>query len=262
MQRGERHRRNPAWTKANFPATKTALLSSMPAASPSPWTPGRALFVALLVTLLAGLAGCVTPPPTFKTRPEAAAKLATLKRIAIAPPDVEVREISAGGVPEVRDDWTAQVATTLGGALAAASGFAPPVAPAAMSADELKEVQALIRLITVNHLTFLFGPKEFSPTERPLTYALGRIDALADAAGGADALLFVFARDAYSSAGRKALVALGFAMPAPAVASAMLVERDGTVEWFNYHFTENTDLRTTEGARALGGELLKGLQGQ
>ncbi len=209
--------------------------------------------------LLAGiLSGCVTPPVSYKTRPEAAAKIRELRRIVVAPPDVEVREISAGGVSERRDDWSRQVAANLTTALVAATGYTATTAPDAAPKDELAEVRALVRLVSLNHVSFLFAPEQLSSSARPLTYSLGALDALADA-WQADAVLFVFARDAYSSAGRKALVALGFAQPAPAIASALLVERDGTAQWFNYHFAQNTDLRDPPGAAVIAKGLLEGL---
>ncbi len=210
----------------------------------------------LLVAVI--LSGCATAPVSYKARPEAAAKVRELRRIVVAPPDVEVREISAGGVPEKRDDWSQQVANNLTSALVAATGFTAAPAAAAAPKDELDEVRALARLVSVNHVSFLFAPEQLSSAKRPLTYSLGAIDALADA-WEADAVLFVFARDAYSSAGRKALVALGFALPAPAIASAMLVERNGQVQWFNYHFAQNIDLRESAGAATLTTGLLEGL---
>ena len=217
----------------------------------------------LLLALGAGLvavafSGCATRAVSYKTRPELPAKLQQWRTIVVAPPDVEVREISAGGVAEKRDDWSQQVAANLRDAVAAATGFPAVRFTSSTPQEEIADVRALMRLITLNHVSYLFAQEQLSSSNRPLTYSLGRISPIVGP-WNPDAVLFLFARDAYSSAGRKTLVALGFANPAPAVASAMLVARDGTVHWFNYHFAPNTDLREPAGAAALAQALLEGL---
>jgi hypothetical protein len=214
------------------------------------------LFLGALLSLPV-FSGCVAPP-SYKVRPEAGARVRDYKRIVVAPPDVEVAEISAGGVTEKRDDWTSQVAANLSAALARSSRYSTPAPDAKPPAEELDEVRALTQVIAMNHVSYLFAPEQLSSARRPLTHNVGRIDGLADA-WQADAVLLVSAHDAYSSAGRKTLVALGFAEPAPAIAFAMLVSRDGEVQWFNFHFTQNVDLRNPAGAQAMTAALLAGL---
>ena len=209
------------------------------------------------------LSGCVTAPPTYKTTTDAGARVGAARRIAIAQPDVAVYETSAGGVVEKRDEWSAAARLALARAVAAQTGFEPPPSTLADSAalEELTDAQALVRTIVQNHLIYLFAPDPLSSAHRPLTYQVGRIYRIADAYD-ADALLFIFASDSRSTGGRKALEFLGFAMPSSTFASAVLVERDGTVLWFNYHFAEPIDLRESGGASTIAGRLLAGLPGR
>jgi hypothetical protein len=201
--------------------------------------------------------GCVTAPVSFKVRAGASAALGG-KQVAIAPPDVEVRAISAGGVTEKRDDWAETVSGNLTRELAGLTSYKPSPALDPETKKELADVAALMRAVSFNHLLYLGPPGPMSFSSRPLEYNLGPITKLADGCH-ADALLFVFARDAYSTGGRKALVVLGFAVPAPALITAALVSRDGSVQWFNYFFTQNVDLRTPDGARTVAAQVLAGL---
>lgn len=228
----------------------------------------RILAVAGVAALFAG---CATPP-THRTHKEAAARLASTTSFGIAPPDVEVYEIATGGVSELRDDWTKQVDAHLRTELQAKTKFKPApgidqLNPAAQ--QELAEVASLLRAISLNQFMALFGPAELLPGQRPLDYNVGRIDTLADACGS-DALLFVFVRDSYATAGRKALAVLGVLTGAvtgivimpelgTTVGTAALVQRDGTVVWFNSHGAASGDLREREGASATTQSLLTGL---
>ena len=64
----------------------------------------------LTVLFIAGLAlsGCVTT--TFKTKPNLVRDSGEL-RVLLMPVDVELSELSAGGVPEPNADWTAKAKT-------------------------------------------------------------------------------------------------------------------------------------------------------
>lgn len=219
------------------------------------------------------LSGCATIPVSYKTRSTTEAKVKGLKSAQFAPLHVSVFELSAGGVREKRDDWTNQAVQLLSTAFHEQSGFkVGSVTGAELDPDaarEIAEVRALLQVITVNHaLNSVMAPPPLQPTNRPLTYNVGRIDHLLDSLH-ADGLLLVTVHDEYSTGGRKALMALGFltgaltgiyVVPAGGATlnSAALVERDGSVLWFNYGNSQG-DLRTAEGARATVKQLLTGL---
>lgn len=221
--------------------------------------------------IVALFAGCSTPP-THRTTANATSKLASATSLGVAPPDVEVYEIAAGGVTELRNDWTKNVDELLRSEFAAQTKYKPAPAVDSLSPaaqQELAEVTSLLRAISLNHFMAFFGPRELQPANRALDYNVGRIDTLADACGS-DALLFVFVRDSYASAGRKALAVLGVLtgaftgiviMPSlgTTVGTAALVHRDGTVVWFNTHGAASGDLRERDGAAATARTLLVGL---
>lgn len=237
-----------------------------------PLRPSRNLAV-LLLAAVAFLSGCATPQVSYKTRATTDAKVAAFTSAQFAPLHVEVFELSAGGVREKRDDWTAQAVQLLSTAFHAESGYKVGSPTAAdldpVAVRELAEVHALLQVITVNHaVNSIAAPPGLSPAKRPLTYNVGPIDHLLDTLK-TDGLLLVMVHDEYSTGGRKALMALGFitgaitgVMVVPAggttVNSAALVERDGTVLWFNYGGSQG-DLRTADGARATVKQLLAGL---
>lgn len=229
--------------------------------------------LAVLVLLSLAFSGCATTQVTYKTLSDAPQRVAALKP-HIAPLHVEVFELSAGGVSEKRDDWTQQVTTHMAPVLSQESGYrVVPTLTAEQKAAceaEMAEVVGMLQIITLNHLTHLMGPAELQPQSRPLTYNVGRIDQLLNALQ-ADSLLVTFVRDEYSTGGRKALMALGFLVGGATgvfivprggitVNAAALVERDGTVVWFNYAGSGG-DMRTPEGAQATAKLLLAGLPG-
>ena len=213
-----------------------------------------------LCLVLVLLTGCVTQPPTFKLTADAGTRIATARRIAIVKPDVIVNQISAGGVVEKHDQWSETAGQNLSQAASRETGFS--VAPSTLgdpaAQSELVDVRALVNTIVQNHLVFLYAPDPLSTARRPLTYNVGRIDRIADACD-ADALLFIIASDSRATGGRKALELLGFAPPTATFASAMLVDRDGTVLWFNYMISERIDIRDSDGAAEVMKTLLTGL---
>jgi len=190
----------------------------------------------------------------------------------IAPLNIEVFELSAGGVSEKRDDWTATVQSLVAKELARQTGYTPAPPPdseaAAAVVDEVRAVSALMQQIALNHLVHLMAPGTLASGNKPLNHNVGRIDRILDALQ-VEGLLFVFVRDEYSTGGRKALMALGFLAGAATgiyvvprggftINTAALVSRDGTVLWFNYAGSGG-DMREPEGASATVKMLLAGL---
>lgn len=224
----------------------------------------------VLVSLFA--AGCATSRATFKVHPEATSRVARAGQVAVVPVDAELSELTAGGILEPRMEWTATARRNLIAALAAETGFTPAeLASAPLEASaELEAVQALLRALTVHRMSSAISGRNdpFAENNQTLSYHTGELQHLA-AAIGTEAVLFVFIRDSFASAGRKSLIALsvvGAALTGVAIVpqmgstsmSAALVARDGTVLWFN-HSLGGHDPRTPEGARALVRDLLKGL---
>jgi hypothetical protein len=232
----------------------------------------------LLLVATALLSGCATAVPTYKLHSTAATRAPALQQVAIAPVDGELAELTAGGMLEPREEWTAAAVKNITDALAAETGYKPALSlPGAATMEvrtELEDVQALLRAITLNRMSQVVPGRGIpfpAATEAALTYNTGPLPEHVKNLQS-DAVLFVFIRDSFASAGRKGLLALSFvgaALTGVAVVPAMgstamsaaLVDRDGTVLWFN-HSLGGHDPRTPEGARTLVKDLLKGLPRQ
>jgi hypothetical protein len=227
---------------------------------------GSRLFASLFLGLaLALLAGCSTPPAhRFAERKQGD----TLGRVVLLPVDVEVGELSAGGMREKRDDWTAAVAAHLNAAVTARQTFRAaspwPEEKRAELEAELEDVHAVFQAVTMNQILHQHVPgfPVLEATTGTLVYQIGPIDALLDAQQ-ADAALLLFVRDDYATAGRKGLVALGIVAGIPVqggftVSSAAIATRDGRLLWMNFHGSQAGDLREAEGAAEMIARLIEG----
>lgn len=209
------------------------------------------------------LSGCVSRT-THRTTADASARATAVHKILVLPLDVEVSELSAGGMLEKRDDWTGTVIDNLTDSVARLTPIRSVTSPAPPPADELLEVQVLYRMITVNQfLHSFYGPSVLTSVHGPLGYRLGAIDSLL-APAGADAALVVFVRDDYATGGRKAVAFVGAIAGIPVrtgvtISSAALVARDGTILWMNQQGATHGDLRTQPGADATVRKLFTGL---
>jgi hypothetical protein len=222
----------------------------------------RSLFPLVMVTGLVGLLGGCAPPSTALLRDRGWARPAGAVRVVVMPPDVELSELTAGGLLEPKAEWTergrAHVATALArhlqGKGAAVVGYP---APAAGGEDEAADAQ-LTRLHDAVGDTILvhkYLPLYALPTkEQRFDWTLGTSVRPLQARTGADCALFVFFRDSYASAGRTALIVgaalVGVGVPGGRqVGFASLVDlRSGDVLWFNRLVSSTGDLRTPEPA--------------
>jgi hypothetical protein len=200
--------------------------------------------------LLAAQAGWAQLAPGFTQLPPGA-------KVVIAPLDVELFSISAGGVLEPRADWTAAAQQHMGAALRARADSLglPTQSLSAEQADELAELlnlhAAVARSISIHHKGVLKLPTKdnqldwtFGDTLRPL-----------QAATGARYALFTWVRDSYASPERVAMM-IGLALLGVGVGGglqvgyATLVDlEDGRVLWFNQLARASGDLR--EAAKAV-----------
>jgi hypothetical protein len=190
------------------------------------------------------------------------------KRILLISPDVELGEVTAGGLAEPRADWSGHAAraisTDLSTALAQRGVDARPLTTLA----EHREIQ-LAKLHSVVGEEILLHQLGFSklPTKNSaLDWTLGPGTSDLRAKYGADYAMFVYVRDTYSSDTRKAIMVLG-AMAGVAVAGGSqnafvpLVDlRSGNIVWFNQVASvSGGDLRADSGAESFTQDLLKGL---
>lgn len=187
------------------------------------------------------------------------------KRVVLVDPDVELSELTAGGVTEARADWTqtgktfikADIASTLqakGVAIAPADGVSDR-----HEAQLVKLHGALGQSILLNSLA------PFPTKKNNFDWTLGPgVAAFRDHYHG-DYALFVFVRDSYSSAGRQAVIVaaaiLGVGVQGgQQIGFASLVDlRTGRVVWFNRLANAYGSLKEEKPAAETVKHLLEGL---
>lgn len=222
-------------------------------------------FRAFPTLLLAGLlitAGCVSTSVLRKA--DFAPRPADSTRVLLMPLDIELSELTAGGMLEPRADWTEQAKTYVRAALdealrgkhAAVVLYNPP----AGDPEQTKADQQLLMLHEIVGGMILFNSVVALPTKKGrFDWSLGGGVKPLHERTKADYALFVLFRDSYASAGRVALM-VGSALTAlftgavvpggTQIGIASLVDlRSGDIVWFNHLSSGSGDLRTPEAAR-------------
>lgn len=224
----------------------------------------RPAIVAIL--LLAGAAqaqdGAPQLAPGFSVRP------ATSKLVVI-PADMELFSISAGGVVEPRQDWTAAAQQHFSRALARQRALlgANTSEMTATELDEFGEVAALhgavAQAIAIHHLGNLKLPTKADQ----LDWSLGEAVRPLKDRTGADYALFTRVRDSYASNERKAamlaMALLGaVSFGGEQVGYASLVDLNtGQVVWHRATHRMWGDLRDAAAADETVAAMLKGFPG-
>jgi hypothetical protein len=235
------------------------------------------------LALVLGAGASLAQAPTPASAPPAAVAAASRNlapgftqlprsaKVAVMPVDVELFSLSAGGVAEPRADWTATALGHMSRAMAARvtrSGLDAVVIDEA-TADEFAEQiglhAAVARSIALHHgvgghwaLPSKGGLLDwsFDDAMRPL-----------QAKTGARYAVFVWVRDSYASAERKAamvaMAILGVGLSGGAqVGYASLVDLEtGRVLWFNRLARASGDLREEQAASESLDALLAGFPG-
>lgn len=224
------------------------------------------LFVSLLVLALLPSSPGVAADDKFLAPGFTALPADSL--LLVAPLDVELFEVGAGGVTEPRADWTAAAErhmTTALGAFGKRLG-ARLAHLSEEEADRFAEAlslhAAVAQSIALHH--GVGGIWALPTKEGRLDWTFGDTFRELQARSGADHALFTWVRDTYASAGRKAMIFVlavaGIGVGGGAqVGYATLVDlRTGRVLWFNHLARLTGDLREEEPAAASVQDLLQG----
>lgn len=211
------------------------------------------------VGLVALLAGCATPVQrqTTDLRREAG-KTPT---IVVMPLDVELAQLTAGGLPEPNSEWTEAAHKHMRDALEVEArsykvkltDFHPERGSAEdrqTSLDLVKLHRAVGGAVLVHQYLGLALPSK----EGKFDWSLGPTVAAISRSHEADYALFLFVRDSYASAGRMAVMVIGALMGVgmqggTQVGFASVVDlKTGDIVWFNRLLRPQGDLRTPEAA--------------
>jgi hypothetical protein len=190
-------------------------------------------------------------------------------KVAIAPLDVELFELSAGGVLVPKADWTEAANKHMGAALERKAGslgvgtqfIAERVADD--HAELLHLYGAVARAISMHHM----GAMKLPTKEDRLDWGFGDSLRPLQAATGTRYALFTWMRDSYASPERKAMM-IGLALVGVGVSGgvqvgyASLIDLEsGQVLWFNQAVSGTGDLRDEKSAVASVDGLLNGFPG-
>ena len=190
------------------------------------------------------------------------------KRIVLVQPDVQLMELTAGGVTEPRADWTETAQGFIAKDIVA--HFAGTGAEV-IHADNLQnphdiQLAKLHGVVGQSILLHLYTPILKLPNKGDaLDWTLGPGTMDMRERYGADYALFIFIRDSYASAGRVAFIIgaaiLGVGVPGgQQIGFASLVDlRTGDIVWFNRLISTSGDLRTEQPAQKTVDSLIKAL---
>lgn len=189
--------------------------------------------------------------PGFEALPKGAT-------VVIMPADIELFEISAGGVLEPKADWTDAASKHFAAVLNAKKQLLDikSVVLSDQDADEVAEINALhaavARAISMHH----FGAESFQlPTkDGKLDWSLGEPVRAIKQKTGAEYAFFTWIRDSYAS-GERIATMIGFALLGVGVSGgkqvgyASLVDLNtGKILWFNRLLRASGDLREADKA--------------
>jgi hypothetical protein len=211
-----------------------------------------ALAIAVLCAGAPGAEGAENLAPDFTALPPQS-------KIVVAPPDIELFEVTAGGLPEPRADWsdTARKLTRAELEKRRPSLGVDTVELDQGSADELSELLSLHAAIARSIALHQFGRVPLPTKNGHLDWSFGDAMKPLQERTGARYALFIWVRDGYSSASRKAvmgltvILTLGHVVPLGAgqEAYASLVDLEtGRVLWFNMIARHRGDLREADSA--------------
>lgn len=218
-----------------------------------------ALFLSLLMLATPGWTQSKNLAPGFTRLPVQA-------KVVIMPADVELFSMSAGGVQEPRADWTEKAQKHLQQELLnQRSNLARQVSP--LKADlhdpmaELSSLHgAVAQSIFLHHIQ---GISKLPTKNGELRWTLGEaVKDLRDQTQ-ADYALFIWIRDSYASAERKAamiamaFLGVGLAGGAQIGYASLVNLKDGQVVWFNGLSRASGDLREAKSAEETVQVLLK-----
>jgi len=224
--------------------------------------------VSVCAALLFVLAACATAPTK---NIEKFTRGTSGLTVLLMPMDVELSEVSAGGVHEPKADWTEaaekNMKTAIEKIMAGRNAKLVPYVPPAGDSASARDQRQLVKLHSVVGAGILRSEAGLVlPTKQDkFDWTLGPDVRALKAQGDAEYALFVFVRDSYASSGRAAVifigVLLGVGLPGGRqLGFASLVDlRTGDIVWFNRLARAAGDLRNPEDAQESVEELLANL---
>ncbi len=200
------------------------------------------LFLAFWILFF--VSACV---PVLKSNaPELEARAEKIKKISLLSPEIEISEVSAGGMKELRDDWclagTQNVVKALSENLKQKGVSVQVLKARKRQQKEIEEINALYRAVTYSIVTHTYwigqNPNIFPERVTNFDYSVGSVENLLKKEK-ADGMLIVYGVDEISTTGRKALRAIKAINPFDQAERAgmtslviALTDAKGDILWF------------------------------
>jgi hypothetical protein len=225
------------------------------------WSGGRRFRLLLLAGSLGALSACA-PMAVQRQAEKLDRPDGKEPTVVVMPLDVELSELTAGGLQEPRADWTETALSNLRAALEDQArhydvklvDYQPQHGTPEDQATSLQLVK-LHRAVGSAVLLHHYNRQYQLPSKGDkFDWSLGPSSAAIARSQGADYALFLYVRDSYTSGGRAAAIVfaalLGVGIPGGAqVGFASLVDlRSGDIVWFNRLARASGDLRTPPAA--------------
>lgn len=214
--------------------------------------------------------GCA--PKAYRAHPELEMRSKDINTPGLIFPDVKIYELTAGGVRELRDDWSIKGQENVLGAMTEyykeKEAEIKPLTIDGEIKEEMEDIQALYRAVSSSIRLHTYGPYVFPEKKKNFEYSIGPIDRILEHFG-ADALIFVYGIDEISTTGRKALQATSVIvgaftgvviMPRSGITalSVALVEQPGTILWYCIKSSQGGyDLRKPESTSSIVENVLR-----
>lgn len=217
----------------------------------------RYIIFMLISCLLFLSCGCAVMKS--RTHPEFEERYKNIKTSGLIPPDIEIYELSAGGVRELKDEWSEIGKENVFNALMKKFKEKGIKVDTLTKDEEMEDTLALYRAVSMCINLHTQGPSAFPEKQKNFDYSIGSIEKTLDKYG-VDALMIVYGSDESTTGGRQALIAFGLlasiATGVPVVPRAgittmnvALVDPSGTILWYNCKRSgASHDLRKPEDA--------------
>lgn len=196
-------------------------------------------------------------------------------RLVLLPPQVTVKEISAGGVADLVPEWTAQANANIQEGLQAIIAGRPEFTllplPAFSPEENERLDQYLAAYMVVGvaaHWATSAGGSAWAHKREHFDYTLGEGLAFLREKTGADAAVMVIGEDYVSTSGRKAAMVVGALFGAgigsgESVISIGVVDlNNGDLLWMHHSQSGSKDLKDKVSVREMLGEILATLPGR
>jgi hypothetical protein len=223
------------------------------------------------LTLLFMLVACSSSQVRRADGIAADSQLLRGKRVLLMPPEVQLSELKASGLEELRADWTATATELIGRSLSQILAeqrtelreFAAPADPALL--ERFRQLRLLYEVVGNSAALYGLQPVlRLASKGKAFDWTLGPGVADLGEHFGADYVLFTYVQDSYATGARKSLVVVGTLLGmgmsvGQRFGHCSLVDlRSGAIVWTGLLVSSTGDLRNAEDALAATRQMLKG----